>query len=295
VNKKFIHLLVLLMLFSSIAFSKEIKRVKVTSSLANIRSKPGIIGKIIKTAQKGNLFILLGKDGAWYKIALAIDKKGDPEFGYIHSSIVGIILENIDHSTNIQQPVQKTKYRELPPTFEKKQAFRTKQDKLFSGSYLKGGIIQKPKTEKFSDKWFISWGFDKPIGKYMTWGLEIQPYYRSIGNSYTDSISIKTISSNVFLNIKAGVNLGQFVNAIKFLTIYAGGGIGSNLSFTHVEWDGIKSDQFNTNFAWHIVFGTEINLGSLDLIFEIQNNKVILKDVKPATQSYSLLFIGIRF
>lgn len=292
---KIIYLMIISVFCTNYIFAKEIKKVKITSTLANIRSKSGLTGKIIKTAKKGDLFILIAKEGNWYKIALAIDKKGDHEFGFIHSSLVGLISENFEKSTNIRQPAQKTVYRKTSRSFVKKAKFTVKQDKLFSGSYLKGGVMQKPETEKFSDKWFISWGFDKPIGKYMTWGLEIQPYYRSFESEYGDSISIKTISSNVFLNFKGGVNLGQFVNTLKFLTIYAGGGIGSNLSFTHVEWDGVKGDEFNTNLAWHIVFGTEIKLGSMNLIIEIQENKIIVKDAEPATQSYSLLFLGIRF
>jgi len=290
---KIIYLIIISVLFTNYIFAKEIKKVKITSALANIRSKSGLTGKIIKTAQKGDLFILLGKAGTWYKVALAIDKKGDPEFGYIHSSIATLVTEQTEDNSKIQPTAYKKKERVSIKSIKPKQTIS--QEKLFSGSYLKGGIMTAPEVDNFSDKWIVSWGFDKPIGKYITWGLELQPYYRSIDSSYGDQISVKTIASNLFLNLKGGINFGQFIKSLKFLTIYAGGGLGSNISFTSVKLNEIQDSQFNTNFAWHIMFGTEIKLGSMELIVELQSNNIILKDVEPATQTYKFIFFGLRF
>ncbi len=301
-KKKTVYLIAISIFFSVLIFSGEMKKVKVTSALGNIRTSPGLIGEIIKTAQKGDSFILLEKDGTWYKIVLAVDKKGDPEFGYIHSSIVGIITEDQEDKTihprkeiNPQEPVVQREYRQQPPGSVKKNRLVLNQKKLFSGSFLKGGIMRSPQVESFGDKWIVSWGFDKAIGKYMTWGFELQPYYRSFDSEYGDPISIKSISTNIFLNFKGGVNLGRFINKLNFLTLYAGGGIGTNLSYTHIDWDGVKGNLFDTNLAWHLMFGTEIKLGGMDIIIEIQSNKVIVKDVEPATQSYSFIFFGLRF
>lgn len=289
------YFIIVLFVFSLLIFPKEVQKINVTSSLGNIRSKPGLVGKIIKTARKGDSFILLGKIGKWYKIALAIDKKGDPEFGYIHSSIAILVTGQIEDNSEIRPTIYKRKKRAsiTSPKIKHKQTFS--QEKLFSGSYLKGGIMTTPKVEKFSDKWIVSWGFDKPIGKYMTWGLELQPYYRSLDITYSDQISVKTIASNLFLNFKGGINLGQFIKSLKFFTIYAGGGLGSNLSFTSIKWNEAQGSQFDTNFAWHIIFGSEIKLGNMELIIEIQSNNIILKDVDPGTQNYKFIFFGLRF
>ena len=94
-RKKLIFLTIILAIFSVQAFSDAIKKVIVTSPIGNIRNEPGISGKIIKTARKGDTFEIIGKEGSWYKLVLAVDKKGDPEYGYIHSSISKLIVDNV--------------------------------------------------------------------------------------------------------------------------------------------------------------------------------------------------------
>lgn len=154
--------------------------------------------------------------------------------------------------------------------------------------------MTSPGVESFSDKWIVSFGFDKAIGKYMTWGLEVQPYFRSFSEEAYD-FTLNDISTNIYLNAKGGINLGKLFNSLKFITLYAGGGIGTNLNYLKIKAGDIKGTLFDLNLSWHLMFGTEIKLGKTDLIIELQSNKIIIKDVEPATQPYSFLFLGIRF
>ncbi len=298
-NKKTIYILIIFFLFSVMGFSSDTEKIVVTSSIANIRLTPGLDGELIKKAQKGEEFIVLNKNDSWYKIALAVDKKGDPEFGYIHSSIVKIVpVKEKGKLSKISTPEKKDKEIVKKPKKEKvvikKNRIKFDQEKLFSGFYLKGGVITSPKIDSFGDKWIIALGFDKPIGSYMAWGLEFQPYYRNYSEDAFD-LTMHNLSSNIFLNAKGGVNLGKFFEPLKFFTLYGGLGVGTSLSFSYVDIAGVTGTDFAAHFAWHYMFGGEFLLGKMNIIVELQGVRVIDPDIDPSTQSYGYFMLGIRF
>jgi len=167
-------------------------------------------------------------------------------------------------------------------------------DYLFKGFYLKGGWMTKPKVDSFGDKWVLDLGFDTPIGKYLTWGLEFQPYFRSFSDDVFDFTTYNLVT-NIFLNVKAGINLGILWDKIDFMTVYFGGGPGVSLSYIYADLEGSTRSQFDVFFAWHIVYGVEFKLGKMNIIAEFQSNKVINPDFDPSTESASYFLLGLRF
>jgi len=280
-------------------FSETGKEVEIIVEIANIRSQAGAEGDIIQKAKMGDNFKILGLEGSWYKIALPIDKKGDPEFGYIHTSIVKIKPDEVKKAPPPPPPSDKKikKIAKKPKEVKlvkKKNSIKFYQDKLFSGFYLKAGTITSPKIDSFGDKWIIALGFDKAIGKYMAWGIEFQPFYRNFSDESID-LSMHNLSMNVFVNFKAGINLGKFFEPLKLFTLYGGLGVGSSLSFSYIDIAGVTGSDFNVMFAWHYMFGSEIALGKMNLILEIQGVKVIDPDIDPSTMSLNYFMLGIRF
>ncbi len=288
-KNKIIYLISFLIVFSSFVFAKETRKIIVTNSSANIRTLPGMEGEIIRSAKNGDSFVVLEKKGKWYKISFKGDKKGKSGVGYIHSSIVELVSKG--SKKKIYSKKKSSKRKKIT---SRKRGKNHSQEELFSGYFLKGGVMTSPTAGSFGNKLLVSFGFDKAIGKYLTWGIELEPYFRSFSDDASD-LSINDLATNIFLNIKGGINLGKLFEFLKPLTLYAGGGIGTNLNYSSIKLGSIKGTQFDLNFSWHLIFGTEIKIGKMDLVFEIQNNKIILKDVDPASQSISFLFLGIRF
>ena len=266
---------------------------------ANIRSLAGLNGEIIGKAYKGDVFKVLGLEGSWYKISF-VNKKGEKSKGYVHKEIVKIVPADTKLTSppppppskkEVKQSVKKAKQKKV---VKKKSTIKFEQDILFSGFYLKGGAMTSPKVDSFSDKWIISLGFDKAIGKYMAWGLEFQPYYRNFSEESFD-LSFHNLSMNVFVNFKGGINPGIFFEPLKFLTLYGGLGVGTELSFSYIDFEGVTSTEFAVRFAWHYMIGSEISLGKMNVILEIQGVKVIDPDIDPSTMSLGYFMIGLRF
>jgi len=298
-NKKIFIIIVVISFFMIPLLSKNSGNVEIVVEIANIRSQAGAEGDTIQKAKMGDNFKILELEGSWYKIALPVDKKGSPVFGYIHSSIVQIKSDEVKNNPPPPPPSKKkvkknAKKPEQVKVVKKKNIIKFDQDKLFSGFYLKGGLMTSPEADSFGDKWIIALGFDKPIGSYMSWGLEFQPYYRNFSEEAFD-LTLHNLSMNVFVNFKGGINLGKFFEPLKFFTLYGGLGVGTSLSFSYVDIAGLSGTDFAAHFAWHYMIGSEISLGKMNLILEIQGVKVIDPDIDPSTQSYGYFMLGIRF
>ena len=297
--KNIIVILLVLIISLLIPLSADVeKQIVVMVDAANIRSLAGLNGDIIGKTYNGEVFKVLGLEGSWYKISF-VNKKGEESEGYIHKEIVKIVPADTKLTSPIPPPPSKKEVKQSVKKVKQKKVVKKKrskfeQEKLFSGFYLKGGVMTSPKVDSFGEKWIVSLGFDSPIGNYLTWGLEFQPYYRNFSDDLIN-LTMHSLASNIFLNVKGGVNPGRFYKPLKFLTLYGGLGIGSSLSFFYVDIDGASGSEFDVMFAWHFMFGGEISLGKMNVIIEFQGVKVVDPDIDPSTMSLGYFLIGLRF
>ncbi len=195
-----------------------------------------------------------------------------------------------------EKRAEKEKLKAQKKKLDLKVAEKDKEDPeiLFKGFFLKGGYMTNPKVESIGDKWVADLGFDSPIGKYATWGLEFQPYFRSYSADLINFTAYNLVT-NIFLNVKCGINLGRLWNKLKIMTVFLGGGPGVSLSYLYTDYNGITGSQFDVMFAWHLVYGAEFQLGKMNIIVEFQSNKVINSDLDPSTQSSNFVLFGLRF
>ncbi len=275
-----------------------VEKVEVTVKMANIRSLPSLKGKIVGKAVIGEIFKVEKFDGSWYKVLL---KKGGNKYGFLHKVTVKEVLKLKKDTKPVEKKVTIKKVVPLPKekikVKEKKNIVRKskfKQKKLFSGFYLKGGLITKPKVTDIWNGWILDLGFDSSIGKYLTWGIEFQPYFRTNSNS-SINLNEYSVTTNIFLNLKGGVNLGTLWESVKFLTVYVGGGIGGSLNYIHINNNGTTDSEFKTLLVWHIICGTEVNIGKTNMVVEFQINKFIDPAISWVAYTTNSLLVGLRF
>lgn len=169
---------------------------------------------------------------------------------------------------------------------------------LFGGGFLKFGIQTSPKMDRFADKWLVSIGFDKRLViPYLTWGLEFQPFYRSIDDP---DFSVRSVVCNLFFNLKGGYPVGRLVRSdmLRFLRpfkVYGGLGAGSELSLSYITFRDDDNTEFKTRFAWHMVFGIEYALKGFGVFIEFQPLWVTHSELDPSAVSSSCILFGIRF
>lgn len=130
-KNKIIYLMSFLIIFSSFVLAKEVKKIIITNSSANIRTQPGMEGKIIKTARNSEIYIVIEKKGKWYKVSLRGYNKSNYDFGYIHSSIVELVSKGTEYKTFSKK--KKSKKKKLKRRKTRKKSF---QEKIFSGKNL---------------------------------------------------------------------------------------------------------------------------------------------------------------
>jgi|GEM_PF-1076343 len=270
--------------------------VKVVVDMANVRLTPSLQGQVIGQLQTGTLLEAQEKSGEWYLVNLPPDEQGYVVSGYIHQSMVQVI-STIDRA----QPAATPKPVETPaqpqPPARETAAYETARterwsppaEKIFSGVFLKFGWLRSPDPGSFSNAWLASIGFDLGLGRNVGLGLEIQPATRS----YSE-LDLAIIPVMAFGNLKAGLNLGQFLSFLRFLNLYGGVGAGVEVSYTKTTYEDETFMDFKSMFAHHLFFGTEIDLGSIRLIADYQLAKVSDPSVDPDSYRHYLLF-GIRF
>lgn len=288
--KKLILFIIVILFTVIFLFPEEEKKIEVIARSANIRATANLKAEIIGKAAAGDKFIIRGKEGDWYRVLL-----GDAgnKSGFLHRITVKEVTETIEvlkhtEKRGDKKKITKKKPKKRKPKKIKKKRIKYQKGKLFSGFFLKGGLMTSPSGVNFGNSWILSFGFDKPIGKFLTWGFEFQPYYRS------ETIPVflaefSTLSGNLFLNVKGGMKL------FRKTSIYLGAGAGSQLSYQSIKSLGLTQSEFIANFIWHILLGTEFEIGNLNLILEFQFDKTIYKDIEPSTFSTTFLMFGIRF
>ncbi|MBN2345878.1 MAG: SH3 domain-containing protein [Candidatus Aminicenantes bacterium] len=265
-------------------------KVRVTVHNANVRSQPSLAGEIVLKAGMGDVFEVTGKSGGWFKVALPAEA-GARE-GYINEAVVETVTAG-----ETAKAAAKPRPEPPPPPRPAKTAKpvpapakAAAPEKLFAGLALKFGIQTTPAAD-FADRWLLALTYEKGINPFLAAGVEIQPYFRS----YSDAeFSASTLGANLFLNAKGGVNLGRFTEKLKFLTPYAGFGLGPAFAFSNSKAGAEKASSADFRFAWHLLFGFEVTLKKLGLIYEIQILKVSVAETDPDLTQYFMM-VGVRF
>jgi opacity protein-like surface antigen len=285
--KKLLLVVMLMMVLGSIHPAAAAEKLQVSVNNANVRSSPELNGEIVLKAGKGDIFTLIGKEGAWYKIRIPAETGSQATEGYIHADLCAVIAGEAIPAASKREPVASgpvKKNKAAPPKVHI-------SEKLFSGYYAKFGLQTSPKTIGFGDRWLLDLGRDWGINPFLAAGLELQPYFHHISAA---SLSMSIIGANLFVNAKGGVNIGRFVEKLKFLTPYIGFGLGGVFASTSSTFENEKASRTNFYFAWHLMFGFEVALKNLNLILEIQTVKISVPETSPDAAQHFLM-LGIRF
>jgi len=263
----------------------EPEKVRVTVNNANVRSDPRTTAVVVLKAAKDDVFVVLGKTEGWYRIRLPEETGSESPEGYINESVVELLARE----TAAEPGLEKAPAR-APHAKPAAQRASPPVEKLFSGLSAKFGIMTQP-AARFGDRWLLAIGYDKGINPFLAAGLELQPYFRSFSDA---DFSDTTIGANLFLNAKGGVNIGRFAESLKLLTPYLGVGLGGAMAFSSSKSGSEKVSDFAFNFAWHMMFGIEVELKGMSAILEFQILKVSLPDINPDPTQYFWMF-GVRF
>jgi len=284
------------------ATSPEGTILKVVVDLANVRFDSNLVSQVVGQVGRGTLLESSLTAGEWYSVTLPPDKNGSIVTGYIHKSMVEVVMV-VGKTPKVKtpEPPSAPRVRTTPPARPEREGETTPPPQsqfrehygralLISGPFLKFGWMTSPKAGGFGNAWLASFGFDKGLGKNIGLGFEIQPAIRN----YSE-IDLKMIPVMGFVNLKAGLNLGDLLPVLKSLNILGGFGLGAEAVFQSIGLEGGETaTKFKANFAFHLLGGLEFDLGSLRLIAEYQMAKVSVSSVDNSAFRYFLLF-GLRF
>ena len=287
--KKTIFLVIMIMVLSSFTLPAAAERVRVTVDNANVRSQPDLDGKIVLKAGWGDVFEVTGKSNDWFKVLLPAEAGADTPEGYINEAMVEMLAAGEKVAAASAPPKSKTTPAKAAPR-PRAAAKSTAPKKLFSGLAAKFGY-RTNLPGGFGDRWLLALTYEKGINPFLAAGLELQPYFRSFSDA---GFSNSTLGANLFLNAKGGVNIGRFVESLKFLTPYAGFGLGTAFASSSSKFGTEKVSSTDFRFAWHLMFGFEVVLKKLDLIFEIQMIKVSVPETDPDPKQ-GFIMLGVRF
>ena len=281
--KKTILLAALLLALASAPAAAADEWVRVTVDNANVRLRAGMDAEIVLKAAKGDEFEVIGMSGPWFKIIIPAETGAEVEEGYLHETVA----ERVRANTPAPSEKAAAPVRPAPRARRPQPAVPAK---LFSGFSAKFGFMTSP-AASFGDRWLLALALDRGLNPFLAAGLEFQPYFRSFSDA---GFSSSALGANLFLNAKGGVNLGRFAEKLKFLTPYAGGGLGGAFAYSSSKFGNETASDFEFNFAWHIMFGFEVVLKKMSAILEFQIIKVSLKDITPDPTQYFWM-LGVRF
>jgi hypothetical protein len=268
-------------IFSCLLCSAQTPRqVRVLLDNATIRTRPELDAEVLDIVAKGTLFDVIEKAGPWYTIRMGEDETGKTANGYIHESMaepVGMTEPRPQAVREPEPPPQPPPPIPEPPTppreMKDSQVKISSYGKLISGSFLKYG---------FGDHWLASFGFDFGLGRNVGVGLEFQPYVENLFE-----VNSTTIQMDIFVNLKLGFKLW-------FFTLYGGGGVGPDLSYTSNEIEGQSFSKFKTMLAYHGIAGVAVNIGRIAIVFEYQPIRVSDPDLDPDSWG-QFFFVGLKF
>jgi opacity protein-like surface antigen len=265
-------------------------KVRVSVNNANVRLQPSLTGEIVLKAGAGDEFEVLAASNGWFKIRLPETSGSKISEGFISAAVVELLASSKTPAERVPQPASAKSPARSPRPATAAKHVGSDANRLFSGLFSKFGYRNKP-AGNFGDRWLLSLGKDWGINPYLAAGAEIQPYYRHFSSGdFSDS----TLGANLFINAKGGVNIGRFAEKLKFLTPYAGVGLGGAFAYSSSSFDAAKDSRADFHFAWHLMFGLEVVLKNLSVILEIQTIKISVAETSPdAAQHFFML--GVRF
>jgi hypothetical protein len=265
--------------------------VKIIVDSANLRTNPDVSSQIMRQIPLNTILESVQKEGEWYLVKLPPDEDGMIKSGYIHRNFIEEI--KIDKEETITPPPQAKETQPTPVQLEAEHAGEPGMpafpERLFSGFFLKFGWMFSPTAGGFSNEWIASLGYDFALHRNVSLGLEIQPAYRNFAE-----LDMTVFPIMGFANLKAGVNLGSLTPSLSFASILAGLGAGLEAAYTSVKFEGDTYTDFNTNFAFHLLLGTELDLKSIALILEYQTARVSDPNVDPIAWQHFIM-LGLRF
>lgn len=214
-KKSYLFILSLLIFCFVCAFAPslfgQVKIIKVIVGSANVRLKPDFNSQVITTIPSGTLLEPTSKSGEWYQISVSPDEKGAVVTGYIHQSTVQEVQTTAKPAVETPlpakaaQPVPVPKEAQETATPPEPSKYRSEVSggNLFSGFFIKLGWMASPDAGGLGKSWLSSFGFDLGLSRNFSFGLELQPAYRSY-----PEIDFTIIPIMGFANVKVGENLG---------------------------------------------------------------------------------------
>ena len=157
--KKLLLSIIVILFAVLFLFPEEEKKIEVIADVANIRSIPGMEGRVIGKAFRGEVYNFEKKDGEWYKILF---QKEGHKFGFLHRITVkeiyseNKIVKSPDKEKIEKVTADKRSDRKEPKKRKKSKKVKKKKnkvisEKLFSGFFLKGGLMTSPSGVGFGD------------------------------------------------------------------------------------------------------------------------------------------------
>lgn len=169
--------------FSSLEQPEAINvKLRVKASLANIRSGPSLNNKIIMQAKAGTVLSAVGKEGGWYLVTLSQKGIEPPLSGYIHQSIVEVMIEPES------VPKQKKMEPEHPTREEATPPISRPEPKLSAPEKTPSPYQKAVPSNKMHIRASYSMGF-----------LE-----EALSNSWQETIYHETASASIDYNVQKG-------------------------------------------------------------------------------------------
>ena len=158
-------------------------KLKVRTSVANIRSGPSLESKIIMQVKLGTVLMATGKEGNWYLVTLSRQDIEPALIGYIHQSIVEIMSE----------PESVSKPSKLEPREQPKEEISLQESELKQKPESKPELKPRQQSKDlYSKKMYIR-------ASYSLGFLE-----ETLKSSWQETIYHETANANIDYNIQKG-------------------------------------------------------------------------------------------
>lgn len=231
------------LIFSSRGESNAVNlKLRVTASVANIRSGPSLDYKIIMQVKDGTILNAIGKKGNWYLVILSQQEIKPPLNGYIHQ----IIVELVNEPESMPEPA-KAEPEEQPEEKVSPQIFETKPKPEPAAPQYPRNIYSK----KIYIRASYSLGFLKEISSSV----------------WQETIYHETANANVDYNIQKG----NFFSAAFGYRVYGPLSLEVGMDITSRNMDG----SYSALIPHPLLFGVSRNGGGIEA-YKLSENSIFL-------------------